>query len=99
MYAMIYTRPDISHAVGVLRRYKKNPSKEQWEAVNCILMYLRGNSTHALCFGDLDIVLQGYVDSYMAGDKYSRRSTTRYVLNVGGTTISWILKLQKVVAL
>ena len=35
----------------------------------------------------------------MAGDKDSRRSTTWYVFTVGGTTVSWILKLQKVVAL
>jgi hypothetical protein len=44
-------------------------------------------------------VLQGYVDSYMAGDKDSRRSTTGYVFTIGGTTISWISKLQKVVSL
>jgi hypothetical protein len=41
----------------------------------------------------------GYVDSDMAGDKDSRRSTTRYVFTIGGTTVSWILKLQKVVSL
>ena len=35
----------------------------------------------------------------MAGDKDSRRSTTRYVFTVGGTIVSWISKLQKVVAL
>jgi hypothetical protein len=35
----------------------------------------------------------------MAGDKDSGRSTTGYVFTVGGTPISWILKLQKVVAL
>ena len=35
----------------------------------------------------------------MAGDKGSRRSTIGYVFTVGGTTISWISKLQKVVAL
>jgi hypothetical protein len=33
----------------------------------------------------------------MAGDKDSRRSTTGYVFTIGGTTVSWILKLQKVV--
>jgi hypothetical protein len=60
---------------------------------------LKGISTHALCFGDSDIVLEGYVDSDMAGDKYSRRSTTWYVFTVGGTIISWISKLQKVVSL
>ena len=35
----------------------------------------------------------------MAGDKDSRRSTTGYVFTVGGTTVSWISKLQQVVAL
>jgi hypothetical protein len=35
----------------------------------------------------------------MAGDKYSRRSTTWYIFVVGGTIISWISKLKKVVAL
>jgi hypothetical protein len=35
----------------------------------------------------------------MAGDKDSRRSTTRYVFTVGGIIVSWILKLQKVIAL
>jgi hypothetical protein len=35
----------------------------------------------------------------MAGDKDSRRSTTGYVFTIGGTAVSWISKLQKVVAL
>ena len=35
----------------------------------------------------------------MVGDKYNRRSTIGYVFTVGGTTISWISKFQKVVAL
>jgi hypothetical protein len=60
---------------------------------------LRGIATHALCFGGSYIVLQGYVDSNMAGDKYNRRSTTGYVFTISGTTISWISKLQKVVSL
>jgi hypothetical protein len=50
MYAMVFTRPDIAHAVGVVRRYMNNPSKEHWEAVKWILRYLRGTATHALCF-------------------------------------------------
>ena len=35
----------------------------------------------------------------MDGDKDSRRSTTRYVFTMGGTTVSWISKMQHVVAL
>jgi hypothetical protein len=35
----------------------------------------------------------------MVGDKDSRRSTIGYVFTIGGTIVSWISKLQKVVAL
>jgi hypothetical protein len=31
MYAMVCTRPDISHTVGVVSRYMNNPGKEHWE--------------------------------------------------------------------
>ena len=44
MYAMVCTRPDIAHAVGVVSRYLSNPSKEHWSAVKWILRYLRGTS-------------------------------------------------------
>jgi hypothetical protein len=69
MYAMVCTRPDIAHVVGVVSRYMNNPGKEHWETVKWILRYLRGTTTHALCFGGSDTFLQGYVDSDMAGDK------------------------------
>ena len=99
MYAMVCTRPDIAHAVEVVSRYINNLGKEHWKAVKWILRYLRGTANHALCFGGSKTVLQGYVDLDMAGDKDNRRSTTGYVFTIGGTLVSWISKLQKVVAL
>jgi hypothetical protein len=90
MYAMVFTRPDIAHAVGVVSRYMNNPGKEHWEEVKWILRYLRGSATHALCFGGSDTFLQGYVDSDMVGDKDSRRSTIGYVFTIGGIAVSWI---------
>ena len=44
MYAMVCTRPDVAHAVGVISRYMANPGKEHWEAVKWLLKYLRGTS-------------------------------------------------------
>ena len=99
MYSMVCARLDIVHAVGVVRMYMNNPCKDHWKEVQWILRYLRGTTSHALCFGGLDTILQGYVDANMAGDKDNRRSTTGYVFTVGGTTVSWISKLQQVVAL
>ena len=94
MYAMVCIRPDIAHAVGVVSRYMNNLGKYHWKEVQWILRYLRGTTSHALCFGSLDIVLQGYVDADMAGDKENRRSATRYLFTVGGATVSWISKFQ-----
>jgi hypothetical protein len=99
MYVMVFTRPDIEHVVGIESRYMNNPGKEHWDETKWILRYLRGTATHALCFGHSDTFLQGYVDSDMEGDKDRNRSTTWYVFTIGGTPISWISKLKKVVAL
>ena len=79
MYAMVCTRPDISHVVGVVRRYMKSMGKGHWMAVKWSMRYLRGTKNQALCFGGSNISLQGYVDANMAGDRDDRRSTTGYV--------------------
>eukprot|EP00253_Pinus_taeda_P034030 PITA_34030 len=99
MYVMVCTRPDIAHAVGVVRRYMNNRCKEHWMAMKWILGYLRGTTNQALCFGGSNIALQGYVDVDMAGDRDKRRSTTGYVFILGGIAVSWVSKIQSVVAL
>ena len=43
--------------------------------------------------------LQDYVNANFAGDIDSRKSTTRFVFTLGGTTISWASNLQKIVTL
>ena len=50
MYAMVCTRPDIAHAIGVVSRFLENSGKEHWEAVKWILRYLRGTTRDCLCF-------------------------------------------------
>ena len=99
MYAMVWTRPNIAHATGFVSRYMDNPGKEHWQAVKWILRYLRGTSTHALCFQGNQNILQGYIDTDMAGDKDSCQSTTGYVFTIVGTAVSWASKLQKLVFL
>lgn len=99
MYATVCTRPDIAQAVGVVSRYMSCPGKQHWEAVKWILRYLRGTAGYALYFRKNNSGLQGYVDADMAGDLDGRKSTTGYVYTMGGTAISWVSKLQKIVAL
>jgi ATP-binding cassette subfamily B (MDR/TAP) protein 1 len=42
MYAMVATRPDIAHAVGVVSRFMHNPGGLHWNAVKHIFRYLVG---------------------------------------------------------
>eukprot|EP00253_Pinus_taeda_P020067 PITA_20067 len=53
MYVMVCTRPDIAHAVGVLRRFMSKPRKEHWTTVKRVFRYLRGTSDYDWA-GDLD---------------------------------------------
>lgn len=98
MYVMVCTRPNIAHAVGVVSRYMSNPGRQHWEAVKWILRYLRGTTDRTLCFKGAGIELKNFVDSDLAGDVDNKKSTTRYVYTLGGTTVSWASKLQKIVA-
>lgn len=99
MYAMVCTRPDIAHAVGVVSRFLSNPGKEHWEVVKWILRYLKGSSNKCLCFGGSDSILKGYTDADMAGDLDGRKSTSGIVFTFAGGAVSWQSKLQKCVAL
>eukprot|EP00253_Pinus_taeda_P030085 PITA_30085 len=99
MYAMVCTRPDISHAVGVVSRYMANPGKEHWSAVKWVLRYLRGTSNYCISYNKSSEFVCGYVDSDFAGDLDKRRSTSGYVFTLAGGAISWMSKLQNIVAL
>ena len=51
MYAMIATRSNIAFIVGVINRYMANPRKRHWEAVKCIMRYMKGTKDMSICFG------------------------------------------------
>jgi ribonuclease HI len=52
-----------------------------------------------LYFGKGDIKVQGYVDADSAGEVDHRTSTTGYIFTVGTTAVSWMSRLQKIVAI
>ena len=97
MYAMVCIRPGITHAVGVVSRFRSRPRKQHWEAIKWILRYLRGSSDTCICFTSASLKLLGYVDADFPGDIDSKKSTTEFVFTLGGTAISWASNLQKIV--
>ena len=77
----------------------ENPGKEQWSAVKWVLRYLRGTSSYCITYNKSSEFVCGYVDSDFAGDLDKRRSTSGYVFTLAGGAISWMSKLQNIVAL
>ena len=50
MYAMVCTRPNIAHAMGVLSRFMSKPGKDHWTTAKRVFRYLRGTSDYGLCY-------------------------------------------------
>ena len=50
MYAMVCTRLDIAHAVGVLSRFMSKPGKEHCKIMKQVFRYLCGTSDYGLCY-------------------------------------------------
>jgi hypothetical protein len=73
MYAMVYTRPHITHAVGVLSRYMSKLGKEHWTTIKGGFKYLCGTASYEFFYQGrpgLDKVLgiHGFVDADWVGD-------------------------------
>lgn len=99
MYAMVYTRPNIAYSVGVVSRFLANPGKQHWKSVKWILKYIKGTSHYCLCFGHDETMFERFTDVDMARDMDTRKSTTGYLYTFAGATVSWVSRLQKIVAL
>nr|GEY94531.1 retrovirus-related Pol polyprotein from transposon TNT 1-94 [Tanacetum cinerariifolium] len=61
---------------SAVSRYMAKPGRQHWEAMKRILRYVKGTSDVALCFGDSDIIVTGYVDYDYAGDLNGSKLTT-----------------------
>uniref|UniRef100_A0A3Q7EBT0 Reverse transcriptase Ty1/copia-type domain-containing protein n=1 Tax=Solanum lycopersicum TaxID=4081 RepID=A0A3Q7EBT0_SOLLC len=68
MYAMVCTRPDIAHAVGVVSRFLSNLGREHWNAVKWVMRYLCGTSSLNMA-GDVDTrkSTSGYLVTFAGG--------------------------------
>lgn len=99
MYLMLCTRPEISFSVGVLSKFISSPTSVHWTSAKRLLRFLRGTSKSNLVFRsakELNIV--AYCDADWASS-HDRKSTTGYLIYVGGNLVSWKSKKQSTVAL
>lgn len=99
LFLSMATRPDISHAVGVVSKFNSKPTEAHLTAVKRILRYLKGTINLALKYKNESSPLIGYSDADWAGDLDDRHSTTGNLFLLAGGAVSWKSKKQAVVAL
>lgn len=107
-YCALSTRPDIAHAVSVLARYLQAPTDAHWTAAKRVLRYLMSTKHAALVYrvevgagakAGPTLELKCFTDADWGGDLDDRRSTTGYVVQLNGCTMSWASVKQRTVAL
>jgi histone deacetylase 1/2 len=105
IYLAVNTRPDISHAVGILSRFMSCPTDKHWDAGKHVLRYLKGSADLGLTYvGKHTALNQGvcacemYTDADFAADVDKRRSTTGAVMLMQHAAVMWLSKLQSIVA-
>jgi hypothetical protein len=102
MYLAIATHPDIAFAVGVLCCFMARPGPEHWKAVKHLFRYLRGTIDYCLTYApdaSAPKPFYVYLDADHGGNCNNGRSTSAYVVKIGSGAVSWMLRLQPIVAL
>ena len=71
MYAMLWTRPNVSYALSMTSRYQSDSDESHWTVVKNILKYFRrSKDTFLLYEGQEDeLVVIGYIDASFQSDK------------------------------
>ena len=83
------TRPNISFPVSVVSQFLQSPCDSHWDAVVCILRYIKGTPGQGVLYenrGHTQVV--GYNDADWASSPTDRRSTSGYCVFIGGNLIS-----------
>ncbi|CAH9127456.1 unnamed protein product [Cuscuta epithymum] len=85
-----FTQPDISFAVNRLSEFMHAPTETHWQGVKRILRYLKGTLDHGLFLRrSSPLTLSVFSNSDWGGVTDGGKSTTAYVLYLGGNIISW----------
>jgi hypothetical protein len=101
MFAMMTTRPDISTALNLFSRFQNCANEHHWNGLKRVLRYIKGTLNYSLFYGgeEKEQHLIGFADADFAGDPTDRKSTSGYLYQTLGSTVSWSTRKQKSVTL
>jgi hypothetical protein len=83
--------------VNYLARYSQNPQKAHWRALTHLIGYLKSTINEKLVINPVGNELQLWVDAGWGGE--FSRSTSGFLVRVGGAVVAWGSRRQKTVAM
>ena len=93
------TRPDISHAVGMVNKFMDAPRSVHYVAVIRILRYVNGTFYHGLHYSSRSsLELHAYSDADWVGDPTDCYSIPGFCFLLGTSLVSWHSKKQDVIS-
>ena len=99
MYIMLQTRPDIAYAVSKLSQYSSKPNEKHLQALKRVLRYLSGTKDLGLTFdGKGKGEITGWTDSSWGCNIDDGKSTSGYIFQLYGGSVSWSSQKQVTVA-
>lgn len=100
LYLSIISRPDITFQVNKASQFNKCYNEQHYTAVKRIFRYLKGTADTGITYtpDPNNFKLIAYCDADYGGDLAGRKSTSGFVVTLGGSPVSWASRLQRNVA-
>ncbi|XP_071650008.1 uncharacterized protein [Temnothorax longispinosus] len=102
LYIGVNARPDILAPVCILSQHTTDPTIVDWTETKQILKYLKGTMQFQLKLGNIEernTGLVAYSNADWAQGRSDRKSISRFLVQLHGSTIAWGCRKQTCVAL
>ncbi|MCO5549319.1 hypothetical protein L7F22_002787 [Adiantum nelumboides] len=97
---MAISRPDLSHALGLVSQFMQLPRKPHLDAMRRIVRIVRATLDYTLFYdAGTQVQVHGYTDLDWVGKVSDCRSTNGYMFSFGSATITWSSKKHPTVEL
>ena len=96
---LVNSHSNICFAVNTLSQFMVEPHHIHWIATKNLLRYPRGTINYSLRYTAENLRLYGYIDVDWACSVVDRKSTYGCCFSLGSTSITWMSRKQKSVAL
>ena len=89
------SRPNVLHAVGLVRRYQAAPRENHLLAIKMIFRYLKGTTDFGLWYPKWrELTLLAYTDAGWASDIDDKKSTSGGAFFLGECLVAWLRRKQ-----